>query len=239
MTTADSQQDDLYESGPVRGSRAHAAYVETRRRIITLELAPGQTFTEGALAAALGVSKTPVREALGVLAAERYLTVMPQSGYLITPITLRDIHELFETHLVLAGGAVRFASSPRPHDYFAPLTRLLETRPPGDDPDRADEFITSYLEFHLTLTGLCANRRIRPLLARVLHQHERLIRLCTSADQLPGALVGDDRPLLEALQDARWREASEAERVRLGACRDRVLGALVSTDDILDAAIRV
>jgi DNA-binding GntR family transcriptional regulator len=239
IKASDHDRPDLDEGGPVTGSRAHAAYVETRRRIVELELTPDQTFTEGALAHALGMSKTPVREALVVLAAQGYVNSMPQSGYRITPVTLRDIRELFDNHILLAGAAVEAARFPRPAERFARLGQLFAERPPGNDPALADAFVASYLQFQFELAALCGNRRMRPLLARLLWHHERLIRMCVLHGTAPGPLVGDDGPLVRALLAGDWSAAREAARSRLAECRDRVLRVLGSTDEILDAAIQL
>jgi DNA-binding GntR family transcriptional regulator len=231
-----ADQPDLPDDPGVVGSRAQSAYRETRRRIVELEMPPGATFTEGALATALGMSKTPVREALSVLAAEEFLEIMPQTGYAVRPVTLRSIHWTFDLHVLLAGRAAEsLRTSPETTDR---LGALLAARGPGDDPAQADAYLRSYMQFHLAIAAHAANRRLRTLLARQLYHHERLVRLCLARGALPGRLVGDDQPLLDELRVQNWPGAGVAARDRLQQCRDRVLEILASPDQILDVAIR-
>lgn len=231
-----AERPDLPDDPGVVGSRAQSAYRETRRRIVELEMPPGATFTEGALANALDMSKTPVREALSVLAAEEFLDIMPQTGYAVRPVTLRSIHWTFDLHVLLAGRAAESLRTAA--ELVARLPALLAARGAGDDPAHADAYLRSYMQFHLAIAAHAANRRLRTLLARQLYHHERLIRLCLAQGALPGSLVGDDQPLLDEVREANWTGAGDAARLRLQQCRDRVLEVLASPDQILDVAIR-
>lgn len=213
------------------GSRAEWAYREIRRRIVELEMPPGATFTEGALASALGMSKTPAREALSVLAAEDYVDVLPQTGYVIRPVTLRSIHSTFDVHVLLAGRAAESVAAR--DDLVGEWQAMLDAR--GSD---GSEYLRAYMRLRFAVAGRAANRRLQPLLSRVLHHHERLVRLCMAQDVPPAQVVGSDQPFLDALRAGQWAAAGAAERGRLQQCREQVVAALVSPDNILDVAIR-
>jgi DNA-binding GntR family transcriptional regulator len=151
-------------------------------------------------------------------------------------VTLRSIHWTFDLHVLLAGRAAEsLRTAP---DVLDRLSDMLAGRSPGDDPERADAYLRNYMQFHLAIAAHAANRRLRPLLARQLYHHERLVRLCLAQGALPGRLLGDDQPLLDALRAGDWSGAGDAARQRLQQCRDRVLEVLASPDQILDVAIR-
>ncbi len=76
-------------------SLASRIYEIARKRILTGELAPGETIDEKAIAAELGVSRTPVREAIKKLADENLVEVRAQSRTLVKPIDRKLIHEAF------------------------------------------------------------------------------------------------------------------------------------------------
>jgi DNA-binding GntR family transcriptional regulator len=234
-TTMTPEHDSPDDAGVV-GSRAQVAYLEIRRRIVELEMPPGTTFTEGALATALGMSKTPAREALSVLAAEDYVDVLPQTGYVIRPVTLRSIHSTFDVHVLLAQRAV--GSLRVPDEMLDDWQSMIDARGAADDPANADHYLREYMRLHLAVAAQAVNRRLQPLLARVLHHHERLVRLCLARDALPAAIVGSDQHAMDALRRKEWTRAGEAERARLEHCRDQVVNTLVSPDNILDVAIR-
>ncbi|MYS87628.1 GntR family transcriptional regulator [Embleya scabrispora] len=94
-------------------SRTALAREAIRGRILRLEMAPGTVFSEGDLATALGMGKTPVREALNLLIHESLVAVAPHSGYLVMPVTLRDIRELLELRLTVETLAARLAAGRR------------------------------------------------------------------------------------------------------------------------------
>ncbi|MDR2453151.1 MAG: GntR family transcriptional regulator [Bifidobacteriaceae bacterium] len=75
-----------------RGSR-HAAYQHLRRQIVNLELAPGAALSENELAQDLGVSRTPVREAVILLGEEGLVQVFPRIGSFVSRVDLREVRE--------------------------------------------------------------------------------------------------------------------------------------------------
>jgi DNA-binding GntR family transcriptional regulator len=86
------------------------AYIEIKRRIITLELAPGQRIDDYELSVELEFSRTPIREAILRLAAEGLVDMRTKGGCIVRPIDLIDITHLFEAHVVLAKAVARLAA---------------------------------------------------------------------------------------------------------------------------------
>src|SRR5262249_37093509 len=95
---------------PTELSLTDRAYKVITTRLIELKMPPGVTFTEAALASDLGISKTPVREALGRLRLEGLVEVAARSGYRVTPVTLKDAHDLFAVRLILETEAASLAA---------------------------------------------------------------------------------------------------------------------------------
>ena len=82
---------------PARNTGAHVVYAELKRQILTLELKPGERIYEPAMAAALQVSRTPLREAIRRLISENLLEQQPTGGVLVpilgvAPGTVDNIH---------------------------------------------------------------------------------------------------------------------------------------------------
>src|SRR5262249_34804866 len=78
-----------------------------RERILLGELGGGDRVNLDDIAAALGVSRMPVRDAVRQLGSEGLLTILPRRGVTVTSLSLDDVLELFETRSVLEGLAVR------------------------------------------------------------------------------------------------------------------------------------
>lgn len=74
----------------------HSAYVSIRDRIVSLEIEPGSLLSENTLGAALGQSRTPIREALRRLEREYLVTIMPRRGILVTEVDVKTQLQLIE-----------------------------------------------------------------------------------------------------------------------------------------------
>jgi DNA-binding GntR family transcriptional regulator len=80
-------------SSPNRNTLGKAAYAKIREEIITLNFKPGQMLSESELAAALGVSRTPIREAFLNLLQEELLEILPQRGARVALISVKKVEE--------------------------------------------------------------------------------------------------------------------------------------------------
>lgn len=99
------------------------AYGEIRTRFMTLQLEPGSWIDDLKLSQELGLSRTPVREALFLLASEGLVEVRPSGGFAVRPLDLVDVTELFEAQIVVAKSVARLVAV-RVQD--ADLERLRE-----------------------------------------------------------------------------------------------------------------
>lgn len=95
----------MSESAAIYGngtrSLADQAYDRIEELIVTLQLPPGHAFSEGELAERLGIGRTPLREALQRLAADRMVEIQPRRGLLVSEIDASDYLNLLETRRVL------------------------------------------------------------------------------------------------------------------------------------------
>lgn len=129
-----------------------------RSRIFAHELAPGAWIDEQALAESFGISRTPMREALKVLAAEGLVTLRPRRGCYVTEVTERDLDEIFPVLALLEGRcayeAARKARGPELKRLEALHDRLERAGAAGE----ADAYFQANQDFHLALQELAGNR---------------------------------------------------------------------------------
>ena len=131
---------------PTKGQSVRAsdrAYAALRDDIVEWRLLPGTLLAEVEQSERLGVSRTPLREALGRLSAEGLTTAAGGRGVVVTGISLEDIDELFELRETLEGRAAELAAERGDPDDFARLHRELLAAPAlisGDDPARHDYY---------------------------------------------------------------------------------------------------
>ena len=91
---------------PVRSNMAQNAYEAIKQSIVDFRLQPGQRFSENTVASELGMSRTPVREALHKLEQEGYIGVSPNSGWYVTPLDFALFEQLYEVRMVLEQAAL-------------------------------------------------------------------------------------------------------------------------------------
>lgn len=146
----------------VRTSLVDAAYQAVRQRILDNVYPPGHQALEQALAEELGISRTPLREAMIRLRNEGLLEIVPRHGVRVLPLSATDMKEIYETLTALESMAAELAARRRPgpaeleplQDASRDMARALR----ADDLDawaQADE------RFHRTLIELCGNRLLK------------------------------------------------------------------------------
>ena len=110
-------------------SLSDQAYSAIKRLIVTLELAPEAVVDEVALQERLGVSRTPIREAIQRLERDQFVRVVPRRGVFVTSIEVSELATLFETRRVVEPYAARLAAERGTRGEWDELGRVLEVRP--------------------------------------------------------------------------------------------------------------
>jgi DNA-binding GntR family transcriptional regulator len=102
MRLADAKRRD-----PAQATLADQAYERVKTEIFDFHLVPGDRFSEAELAAQLGMSRTPVREALSRLQREGFLEVHFKSGWSVRPFDFEQFEHLYDLRMVLETTAIR------------------------------------------------------------------------------------------------------------------------------------
>lgn len=101
--TTVSEQPQVTGSGKRRGSLSYRASSWVRESILSRQLAAGSVVRPEDVGQELGISQTPAREALQTLKAEGFLVTRPGVGFVVAPLTPKDIRDIFTAHALLAG----------------------------------------------------------------------------------------------------------------------------------------
>lgn len=107
MLNVSSSRPESRESKDATPNLAARVHDRIKQEIFEFRLLPGEWFSEGAIAQRMGVSRTPVREALYRLQSEGLLEVHSRSGWRIRPLDFRQIDECYDVRVVLELAAVR------------------------------------------------------------------------------------------------------------------------------------
>ncbi len=207
-----------------------SAYRAIRAGILSGAYASGQHLTGETLAAAIGVSRTPVREALRRLDAEGLVRVVPNQGAYVTGFTASDIAQMFALRGVLESYACELAT-PRlteaQIDRIADLAERTHSLALHQPDQNAPGIAEANSELHLTIVAAAANARLAAMIASVteLPLVMRTLRVYSQEDLIRSA--GHHRELAVAFRarDPVW--ASAVMRSHLLAARRAILGEAV------------
>jgi DNA-binding GntR family transcriptional regulator len=201
-------------------------YEELKNAIVELRLPPGEPLREASLADRLGVSKTPIREALTRLEREGLVETTSFKGAVVTGYSRQDLIEIYELRELLENLAVRAAAESMDTAGRAQLTRIgRESRKLARGGDTAK--LTLLLsEFDALVFAQVHNRRIRALIENLQAHLTRIGQLTTV---IPGrilASVDEHDKIIEAIgaHDADQAERYMSEHIR--SVRDDQLRAL-------------
>ncbi|MCL4762312.1 MAG: GntR family transcriptional regulator [Burkholderiales bacterium] len=193
-------------------------YRALRDSLGTHAIVPGQRLQEPALALQLGVSRTPVREALARLASEG-LVVAEGRGYVVPVLTDADVDEIYELRALLEPAALARAAADAAPDALASIAAALRDAEAAERDGDAASFIEANARFHGGWHALVGNRRLIRAIA-LYAGHVRYLRVMTlhDADARKAALAGMRR-ILAALRRRDAARAAQVMRDHLEAAR--------------------
>ncbi len=215
------------ESPPSLTDRALA---QLRRDILAARLAPGETVSEGAIAAHLGLGKAPVRAALARLAEEGLVTAVPRRGWMVSLVTIRDIHEVFDLRLMLEPEAARRAAGRVDAQMLARLDAVCAEGYDCLDEESALRFRAANQAFHVAIADLSGNGRLARQLDRLLDESTRMLVLGLRPRDRTGEMAHEHHALVEALALGRAEDAARIMHEQVSASRRMVLAALTAPD---------
>lgn len=169
------ETDALSSSSPARVSLTDQVYERVREEIIKARWRPGQILLEPELAVLCGVSKTPVREALRLLVQEEWIVILPRKGYLVRPLRLEDISEVFSLRMMIEPALFADAARLAAPEMVQELRRWLIAQQEAEG-DLAGS-LDAAREFHLAAAKLGHNRRAEGILERLIAEVRRLHHL--------------------------------------------------------------
>lgn len=187
-------------------------YQLLKRRIVTNDLALGLKLTEQQLAKELGVSRTPIREALNRLIQDGLVTASPGRGAFVATFQPYDIVEFFEVREALEGMAARLAASRITREALTRLRRQLEAGVAHGERDGYTGYLEADRKFHEAVTSASGNRHLCQLMGAL---RERIQILRHRSVVLPGRArksFQEHLNIIEAL--SRHDQAVAEERMR-------------------------
>ena len=154
---------DLQNHRPLR----EIVYEELKRQILVGEIAPGTRMMEVDLADVMGVSRTPVREAIRKLEKEGLVTIEPRKGAYASNISIKDMVDVLEVRQGLEGMAAAIASGKITGKQKDELLAVVEKYKAAVDAENIDEIIKYDEEFHSMIISISGNKTLMQVFSTV------------------------------------------------------------------------
>lgn len=189
------------------------AYAYAKERILDGRLAGGELISEGDVAAGVGLSRTPVREAFLRLESEGLLKLYPKRGALVVPVSVDEVRSVLETRLVVERHALATVIA-RGHDLAGGLADEIARQERLAARGRARDFVEVDRRFHRLVVAAAGNpillqlhdslrdRQSRMGLAAIARDAGRMEQILAEHRDLADAITARDRDRALALIDA-------------------------------------
>lgn len=194
-------------------NKSDLAYQEIKRKIISGELLPLSEISEDQLQKELGISRTPIREAVQKLEKEHFVMIYPRRGTIVGDITLDLINSIYEIRLLnepfLARSSSRYISEEWIDRMCAAFSKTVDE---NDSQKQRDYYIELDRELHGNLTMYTNNFMLKDLF-RIVNDHNHRIRIFTSQRNMNyQKSIKEHQAILEALKEKNEDQVEAAVR---------------------------
>jgi GntR family transcriptional regulator, rspAB operon transcriptional repressor len=176
-------------------------YASLRQAIVRGDLEPGRQLSENELAGELGVSRTPVREALGRLRDDRLVEIVPQLGTFVSKISPQAVGDAQFVREALECAAVRRAAERAGDDDIARVAENLDAQERAQAAGDLDSFYLLDDSFHRALCDLSDHPTVWAVSERAKSHLNRVRRLSLDAPDYLPEMISEHRSVLAALAE--------------------------------------
>ncbi len=160
-----------------RYSLRQKVYIEIKKDIITCTLKPGEPLSENQFVERFKVSKTPIREALTSLQQDHLVEYIPNRGFMVSPISVKDVQEIFDAREIYEEAIFKLAYKRMTQADIETLDSYSRFEFDNNDPEAINQAMQANLNFHLHLAKMAGNSRLYWHYAHLLDEAQRLIYL--------------------------------------------------------------
>lgn len=211
----------MHANSTARGT-VDRVYEELKNQAISYAIKPGSRLNEGEVARSLGVSRTPVREALNRLTTAGFLSFTPSQGFFRRPLDPTEVLDLYEMRQAIEVASVRLAASRATDEGLQEVREFLAISAECGDTREVDRLVRFDEEFHERIVKLSGNRE---MLSCLLNINDR-IRFFRWVDMETGRrrdTQGEHGKVLEALQARDGEGAASMMHAHISLRRDQIV----------------
>lgn len=206
-------------------SRADRAYATVKEMAIGFELLPNSRINEADLATELGLSRTPLREALLRLASEGLVRFVPGQGFYSRSLDPRQVFDLYEVRATLETKAVELAVHRASGEEIAELRQFLRETGPEAQGRSIEELVALDERFHETIANFARNAELQSLL-RNLNERIRFFRWINMNNESRPITQGEHAAILDAIEARDVARATQLVHEHVSHRMDQILESI-------------
>ena len=204
-------------------SLAKMAYEAIRQSILSGQWKIGELYNEKAIAADLGISRTPVREALLELASQDLIIFLPRRGLMVNRFTRHDVDEIFELRKAIELAAVeKITVAAPPFDLFEIEEALLSQRKAVKQKNYL-AFMEADRLFHTSFSELTKNRRLIAILDNIRDMIHVMGAKALALEGRAVEVIKEHQTIFEAVKKGNIEEARRAMAYHLDQSKEAVV----------------
>ena len=166
-----------------------------------------EIYNEMKIAKNLGISRTPVREALLELSSQGLVTFLPRKGLVVNKFNARDINEIFEIREAIELATVEKICKHAPPNGLDGLKDILDAQRKAANEDNHPEFVELDREFHVALCRLTDNRRIEAVMQNIRDFMHLMGLRAVAMEGRMAEVIREHEVVLDAIRQGRPMEA--------------------------------
>lgn len=155
------------------------AYNFIKKNIVTCNLMPGANISENEIAFEMGISRTPVREAILRLSQEGLIMIYPRRGMIVSPVTVQNIHEVFEIRKMVESYVAIQSSKAMSEDYLLKTQEKFREISVSDEKHSYLEYFDFDIQFHKFIIKSSKNNLLIEFMDKVYDLDYRIKALST------------------------------------------------------------
>lgn len=202
-----------------------------REAILSGVLQPGERLMEIQLAEEMGVSRTPVREAIRKLELENFVVMIPRKGAYVAGVSSKDVADVFEIRSALEGLAAGLAAERITEDELEQMERVLFYRASEGEEMDLEQIVKSDTDFHALVYSASRNERLIQILANLREQIQRFRATSLAVPGRNKLALEEHRAIVEALRNHNSEEAQSLAMAHIVTAENVMFDALSIKND--------
>ncbi len=212
----------------LRLTLAKKAYDQIKFDLITCIYVPGQQIAQPQMVDKYKFGITPTREALHRLAQDGFLQPIPRFGYVVVPISVPDVNQIYELRAILEPAAAHIAAVVASQADLDQLVKDADFSYIPGDRQSTIEFVKNNARFHLSIAIATGNRRLVDAISRTLDEMARIFFLGLNFREMSQEVREEHQAIAQAIYNRDPVKAERISREEIVHSKERILDVLRS-----------